>query len=597
MRVAWTALIFLLVLCRVGAAQTPEDTVSLWADRLLANSNTVLRSEELEDYKKLNLCTRAVYALSLSGLKEEAISLPSRHANEHETRSMLLTIADGLSTADSVAAAFEAADKLSGQFAQRARALIAIRQSQRGDLDDALTLLDRIGDPAERSSARRIVIDELLEADRLADAVSQYTSLTNAEDREETRQSMQRHIQRVEPGDANYAERTIELTRRWRRRWGNFSERDAQLLRYECQARVAMHLNDDPGFREAIEKASSLVDAWGDADRCVALLSLGAICRQQGDREVSRDFFRDALGMLLSAGRVGFEDAFYRVHFALAAGDRFEAVVDVLPDAELRAIAKGLVKIEDGGMLEALGRGVGANGRHGVGGQIYQELSQAIHRLCFSSGFLAGSCNRRLRRPPVTDRGPSDKEAHQKAIEVIGGIVAEKPPLVLKDDGEHRPQREFLGLYNVSKDELPDYTGERWCESPDLPNLTLDEFLQVRVAVVSALWSHGSVHDFPPGNRDSDFFVWDDKFSDRTQKVEITNSAYLPELLAPAVAAVQRALADHPRWRVMFLADGANDKDQFFVVYPDKIRILQAENTESIADAIRANAVVRAAGE
>lgn len=68
---------------------------------------------------------------------------------------------------------------------------------------------------------------------------------------------------------------------------------------------------------------------------------------------------------------------------------------------------------------------------------------------------------------------------------------------------------------------------------------------------------------------------------------------YLPEILAPAVADLQRTLAEHPMWRIMILGDGERASDELIVVYPDAIRILQMKETDSMSEAIKANALLR----
>ena len=90
-----------------------------------------------------------------------------------------------------------------------------------------------------------------------------------------------------------------------------------------------------------------------------------------------------------------------------------------------------------------------------------------------------------------------------------------------------------------------------------------------------------------------DFFIWEDKWFDRTQKIEINATKYLVDNLPGAVAAIQEALAEHPTWRVMMLGHGKTAKQQFFVIYPDAIRIYQANQAGDLTQAIKANAKLR----
>lgn len=156
-----------------------------------------------------------------------------------------------------------------------------------------------------------------------------------------------------------------------------------------------------------------------------------------------------------------------------------------------------------------------------------------------------------------------------------------------------RPPREFMGPYNVPPAEFPEH--KSWVERDDLADLSLEEFFDVRDAVVAALSKHGGVAG--ESQAADDFFVYDDKFFDRTQKVELELTDRLPKILAPAVAQLQQALAKHPLWRVMFIGHGRDDQadQQYFVVYPDVVRIRQFRGDLSTAKAVTENAHLRLA--
>jgi hypothetical protein len=158
-----------------------------------------------------------------------------------------------------------------------------------------------------------------------------------------------------------------------------------------------------------------------------------------------------------------------------------------------------------------------------------------------------------------------------------------------------RPDLDFMGPYNVPRSSFPDYDADFWTESNDVTELTIDEFHNVRLDIVAALSKHGKVYGEAGG--DHDFFVYDDKYFDRTQKIELETSERLPSVLGPAVAELQRVLQKHPTWRVMFIGHGhdSQSREQFFVVYPDVVRIRQLDNSENVASAVTANARLRLA--
>lgn len=161
-----------------------------------------------------------------------------------------------------------------------------------------------------------------------------------------------------------------------------------------------------------------------------------------------------------------------------------------------------------------------------------------------------------------------------------------KPP-------QDRPPLDFMGPYNVPRSEFPG--SEIWAESDNVDELTVDEFFDVRTDVVAALSKHGNVYGESEGEHD--FFVYDDKFFDRTQKIELEESERLPRIIAPAVADLQTVLKKHSLWRIMFIGHGRDDQaeEQFFIVYPDAVRIRQLQGNNTTPDALVENARLRLA--
>ena len=80
--------------------------------------------------------------------------------------------------------------------------------------------------------------------------------------------------------------------------------------------------------------------------------------------------------------------------------------------------------------------------------------------------------------------------------------------------GKERPSLDFTGPYNVSETEFEGPVGPIWAEKNDLDELSLEEFFTVRTAVVEAISTYSTVYGEVDG--DTEFFVYDDKFFDRT---------------------------------------------------------------------------------
>lgn len=158
---------------------------------------------------------------------------------------------------------------------------------------------------------------------------------------------------------------------------------------------------------------------------------------------------------------------------------------------------------------------------------------------------------------------------------------------------KQRPPLDFMGPYNIPRSDLPDTDEEFWTETGKIKSLSLREFFKVRTDIVAALSKHGRVYGESEGEHD--FFVYDDKFFDRTQKIEVETSDRLAKIIAPAVAELQRVLKKHSLWRVMFIGHGHDSQaqEQFFVVYPDVVRIRQGGTEKSVDQALVENAQLR----
>lgn len=152
----------------------------------------------------------------------------------------------------------------------------------------------------------------------------------------------------------------------------------------------------------------------------------------------------------------------------------------------------------------------------------------------------------------------------------------------------NRPPFEYLGYYNVVPADVDDPNSDQWREKSVLPELTLDEFFDVQQTVVDVLSRYGKAFDLLDQQED-DFYAWDDKFFDRTQKVEVVTSERLSAFLALAMPALQEAMSEYPLWRVWFLAN--DDLETRFTVYPDQVQfhdsIVRATLLDSLAENVK----------
>lgn len=208
-------------------------------------------------------------------------------------------------------------------------------------------------------------------------------------------------------------------------------------------------------------------------------------------------------------------------------------------------------------------------------------------------GSVSGYINHSGEYVWTTTGWKSEEEATSATPSIDSAASAALKDQAMPISPKERPALDFMAPYNVTSSEFKGPVGPIWAETATLPKLTAEEFGAVRNAIVRAISKHSTVYGEVEG--DSEFCIYDDKYFDRTQKVEITSSEKLSATLPAVVAEVQRALKFHPLWRVMFVGEGYDSQasESFFVVYPDVVRIKQLTKGKTVAEAVKQNAFLR----
>ncbi len=576
---------------------SPEDTQK-WATRLTESSRELIADERVGKIMHSFFRSMASYTLALAGHTEGALAFARDCPDEEERLDVISSVADAQSNNGDVAGALLTADSLpEGRMRQRTLGLIAIRQAQTGNFDEAITLLERVSDARHRNLAVGTIVAAMLKAHAYQQAADLYARTEDDKTREQLRYSMKRHRTEPTPGDPDFTQRTVE---QFKQGWGytGLSEEDIEFVRLKCHARIAIYQEDDAAFVLAMDEASRTIENWDRAMRRSALLSLGMIYHESGDRAAAREVFRKVLESSLRKSDGEDEPWIDLVRMWLSTGTVLETVVDVMSDDELQLHAAKMVDTPDAAdLLGGFAGAMIAHGKHELVERLVETLKTPEQRFHVARGAL-DACSRLRRADDRADSGgthesatATDRDEDDKGRAEIDRIIElSSPARPMK-----RPRRDFMGLYNVPRPPYPEYDGEIWQNEESLPELSVEEFWGIRMAVVETLRRHGRVYGEPDFDGEYDFFVYEDKFSDRTQKVELNPSERLPNRLAPAVEDLQRLLARHPLWRVMFPGDGKKKqaREQFFVVYPDAVRIRQASKRKSIADAITENARLR----
>ncbi|QGJ70757.1 Hypothetical protein PBC10988_24550 [Planctomycetales bacterium 10988] len=400
----------------------------------------------------------------------------------------------------------------------------------------------------------------------------------------------------AEPGDPDYVERTISNFRRARSQFAGVSEVDLKLARMQCHARLAIHEKDKAAFSQAIKEGSSLLKELDPGQRCLGLLTLGMLCAEFDEGKQAKKYYKEMFDLLFKLVEMDAKMVLSGISLGISFNNPFGSIAKVTDDAELLQIGKQLEKIPSPSELYMpFSMGVTEAGKIEIAETLYQQVQSDHSKILIATGVLEGLATREDQSQDQPTKSQFSEQEQQKALAEIDQIIAEKSQLDFVTKGKKRPKRNFLGPYNVPRSSLPDYEGKIWTEKEGLPELTNQEFYQVQMEIVSALGKHGSVYGKTSLESGQDFFVWEDKFFDRTITVEIEPSDYLAEILPAAVAEVQTTLAQRPTWRVKVLGHGKKTKAQYFVIYPDAIRIKQLSEADSMTEAIEANAKLRSA--
>ncbi|MEM9368079.1 MAG: hypothetical protein AAGD07_18960 [Planctomycetota bacterium] len=579
-----------------GSAEKLSGITDQWSERLRIDLGFALQAEEEDSIAIQSSLLLAAYSLSLVGHDDVAMDLVGEISNDDLADSTLSSAADGQVTAGNLEGALRTAGLLHNiGHTQATKELIAIRLAQRGDFAESKRVLSGLKVPSHQETARRHLICELLEERRYSEVIEQYSLVVDTEARERIRKEMSQVRTKLEPGDPNYIDATVDREKRLRRRLTGFSDEDELKLRLECKARVAIHNRDLESFRYAISDALDLAAGMETEDRCRCLLSFGVLCAEFGDRDRASFLFQESFDGLLETSKPNSQESFAYPYQVILGKDLFDYVAKVMDEDKMRRLSKRLIDAASRSFVaRSIGCGLAINDRIHLAEIAYQDAPDLIDKVHLSSGVLTGISKRMRQKNPDRNREPTNHQEQKENLTIIDRIIADKPIPSFVNTNDKRPDREFLGAYNVPRASLNGLDAELWNEEAELGDVSLEEFMEVRSKIVTALWGHGSVYGVFAANTETDFFVYEDKFFDRTQKIELTPSEHLHEILPPAVAELQKVLAEHPRWRVMVLGDGPNAKDEFFVIYPDAIRVLQSSEADTMRDAIELNAKLRA---
>jgi tetratricopeptide (TPR) repeat protein len=367
---------------------SPEDTQK-WATRLTESSRELLGDKRVDKNTRRFFRSMASYTLALAGQTEEAIALARECHDDEERLSLISGVADAQSTNDDVVGAFQTADSLpEGYKKQWTLSLIAIRQAQIGDFDEAVALLDRISDTRQRNRAVGTIVAAMLKAQAYQQAADLCDQTEDDETREQLRESMKSHRTEPMPGDPDFTQRTVEhFKQAWS--YAGLSEEDIQFVRLKCRARIAIHHKDQAAVGLAMDEALRTVAEWEIAKRRAALLSIGMIYHEAGDAAAACETFRKVLDGFLIKSDGEDEPWIDIVRMSLATGTDLESIVDVMSDDEIQLWAAKMVDVPDAAdLLGGFAGAMVARGKRALVEKLYELLETPEQRFYVASRAL-----------------------------------------------------------------------------------------------------------------------------------------------------------------------------------------------------------------
>lgn len=283
------------LLLTASAEATSGSERGVWVKQLEASLKELIDDERIDKSEKMHVVALVANGLALAGQIERALTVVNEHMEDERQRQVgLQNIADAQSTVGDLKGAYETATLIpEGFMRQRTLKLIAVRQSQQGDFDDAVNIIERISTNEERDAALALTVSELVESslfrrsNQLANRIQDETIKANSLKR------IRIASERPSPTDENYTDRMIVEICNARQ----VAPKEVQLLRCKFDAQAADARKDPVTRLRSLKAGESLANDLTTVPRVAALLSLAQLAKELGDADLARRLFRNSLAI------------------------------------------------------------------------------------------------------------------------------------------------------------------------------------------------------------------------------------------------------------------------------------------------------------
>ena len=346
-RSIFSVLIFFTLVHVSQSQQQDGKLVELWSNRVVETTTRVASNPKTKDYDLDYHLDLAALALGQNGRVEEALKLLDRTGLSKDARkrqSALMSLADGLSTSDFVEAALAESSKIENENLRATSfSLVAIRQSQRGDFDDAVKLLERIPNSKDRDRAIAQICEELGKVNKIEDAQKLCSSIADQNVRTDVSAKIAKRKATPSVLDADYVKTKLNDAKEIA--FVTASEDELEFLRHFHQAEVAHASKDTQRFDVETQAAQKVALAMTQNDG--ALLRLAGLMFQAKRLDAAKSLYVKLFENYMARN----DDqpaAFDFNQMLFGSGRESDAwiVANCMTDVELKAVIEKLLKRE-----------------------------------------------------------------------------------------------------------------------------------------------------------------------------------------------------------------------------------------------------------
>jgi hypothetical protein len=343
---------WIAVAAQFCVAQQRDERIQLWIDRTVKTTGQIATASNQPQFGKEYSLAMAALALGRVGCVREALELFDRAGfedNSEDRQKGLLALADGLSTGDFVGEAIEIADLIKNEYMRGSSfSLIAIRQSQRGDFEDAESLVNRIPNQVYRDRAINQICSEYSKIGKFGDAIRLSQEINDPNVLSKLKMQIERERMRPSILDSGYVTFKIDEARNGLLR--SATESELEFLNHYYLSQVAFEKDSQLLFESELKAARLIAEQMEGND--AALLLLGRLTHKAGKKDDAKSlFFLLFRNYAEETSENPFD--FNKMMFGAEKDSDARIVADCMTDEESRKTIESLLKLKSATLIAA----------------------------------------------------------------------------------------------------------------------------------------------------------------------------------------------------------------------------------------------------